>query len=268
VSLICHQGKIGPAMPVLAVMASSMACRDSSRSSMRIHCKPPRYRLRIARSSQFMSCAIRTSCDISVIMPFTQRSEGDEPMSSTRIAIVYHSGYGHTGRQAESRPAARQQFDDGIGRRTESTRLLAGRRCSVEYRPRPRHQDSSRMVQIQCTCGRSPEWSFGGKHVAVPLEMFTPGIRSRIKQGVCPAIVGIENLHPLRRAQVARRATPGEIIELGSSVSRAWHDMLNMKCCPLQCLMHMAVLATSIGPCLDETSDFPPSVHSGLRPRR
>jgi hypothetical protein len=28
--------------------------------------------------------------------------------------------------------------------------------------------------------------------------------------------------------------------------------MLNMKCCPLQCLMHMAILATSIGPCLDE----------------
>jgi NAD(P)H dehydrogenase (quinone) len=44
-----------------------------------------------------MSRAIRTSCGTLLDMPFIDRA-----VPTTRIAIVYHSGYGHTARQAEA----------------------------------------------------------------------------------------------------------------------------------------------------------------------
>jgi len=46
-------------------MASSTACRGSSRSSRTTFCKLPHYRSRRARLSHFMSRAIRTSCGTS-----------------------------------------------------------------------------------------------------------------------------------------------------------------------------------------------------------
>ena len=60
---------------------------------------------------------------------------GDKLATLMQIALFAAPAWHALG---QSRPAARESFHEGIRRRTESTRLLAGGRRAIEHRPRPR----------------------------------------------------------------------------------------------------------------------------------
>jgi hypothetical protein len=58
---------------------------------------------------------------------------------------------------------------------------------------------------------------------------------------------GVDGVQAIGFVQVARRTTKRQIFENRLTPTRLWHDMLDVKSCSLERLMHLAILAALSG---------------------
>jgi hypothetical protein len=79
--------------------------------------------------------------------------------------------------------------------------------------------DASKMIEMQCSNGRSADRRLTDKRIAVPTKMHLPMVRAWMKQRHLLASIRIEDFNAVGLVQVATRTGPCEIVQLRMSTA-------------------------------------------------
>jgi hypothetical protein len=94
--------------------------------------------------------------------------------------------------------------------------------------------DASKIIEMQCSNGRSADRRLTDKVITVPTKMHLPIVRAWMKQRHLIASIRIEGFNAVSLVQVATRTGPCEIVQLRMSTARLWDHMLDVECGALE----------------------------------
>src|SRR5262249_13799164 len=130
-------------------------------------------------------------------------------------------------------------------------------------------QEPTRVVEIEDRDQGTPDGRSADQPVVGPFEMVFPAILPGVEQGHFLSGFGIDSREPVRFFQVAAGAGPRQVVQVTGTTGGAGDDVLDVKRCALQRLVHAAILTALAGPGLHGTHALGPGdAHWGLRPRR